>query len=276
MIALPFLLVIGQTAPIAVETKFVQVAPLPKMAASFERSPGQNRAVVLVHGLRWREVLAKHMGQADFDRWQDPQSKLVQTVKNDADLFAFAYGQNVSVDQIAGSAALAEGIRRVRQLGYKEIILLGHSAGGIVARQFVEDHPDAGVTRVIQVGTPNGGSDWAKGMPQPFIASLTRHERQACMQKRSDKKVPENVELVCVVTGLGTDGMVSCRCQWTEDLQKQGIPAVALHKNHHNAIASQAGADVVARLVRENQPRWDAAKVAAEKKKILWEGSPDK
>ena len=49
-------------------------------------------------------------------------------------------------DRIAGSAALADNIRRVRQLGYKEIILLGHSAGGVIVRQFVEDHPDAGVT----------------------------------------------------------------------------------------------------------------------------------
>ena len=68
---------------------------------------------------------------------------------------------------------------------------------------------------------------------------------------------------------FGTDLMVLCSCQWTKDLQEQGVPAVALHKNHHNAIASQAGADLIARLVREKQPRWDRTKVAAERKIIL-------
>lgn len=258
------------------ETKFVQVAPVPKAATTFERSPGQTRAVVLVHGLRWRSLLASQMSQADFEKWQQSPSLLVQTLKKDADVFAFAYGQNVSVDRIAGSVALLENVRRVQQLGYKEIILLGHSAGGVVARQFVEDHPNAGVTRVIQVGAPNGGSDWGKGSAEPFIASLTKQERLVCLKSRGDKKVPASIELVCVVSGMGTDGIVLCSCQWTEDLQQQGIPAVALYKNHHNAIASQAGADLLARLIREKQPRWELARVAAEKKKILGEGDPEK
>jgi pimeloyl-ACP methyl ester carboxylesterase len=273
---LPLLCLVVPIGPAPLETRFVQVAPLHDRAATFERSPGQARAVVLVHGLRWRSLLANHLSEADFEKWQQPQSALVQTLKKDADLFAFAYGQNVPVDQVAGSAALAEGIRCVRQLGYKEIILVGHSAGGVIVRQFVEDHPDAGVTKVIQVGTPNGGSDWGKGLQEPFIVSLTKAERQACLKRRADKKVPSGVELVCVVSGVGTDGIVLCRCQWTEDLQQQGIPAVALHKNHHNAIASQPGADLLARLIREKQPRWDSARLAGEKKKILGEGDPEK
>jgi hypothetical protein len=132
----------------------------------------------------------------------------------------------------------------------------------------VEDQPNAGVTKVIQVAAPNGGSDWGKGSPAPFINSLTKQQRLACLQGRTDKQIPASVEFVCVVTGVVTDGVVLCSCQWTEDLQRQGIPAVALAKNHHNAIASQPGADLIAKLVREKQPRWDAAKVAAERKKF--------
>jgi hypothetical protein len=51
---------------------------------------------------------------------------------------------------------------------------------------------------------------------------------------------------------------------------------VALRKDHHNAIASQAGAETIGRLVRDTQPRWDSVKVAAEKKKILREADPVK
>src|SRR5207248_10428446 len=131
---------------------------------------------------------------------------LVKTLKNDADLSALAYGQNVAVDEIAASVELAENVGCVRQLGYKEIILVGHSAGGLIVRQLVEDNPKAGVTKVIQVSAPNGGSDLGKGSSEPFIASLTKQARQACLLRRVDKKIPARVEFVCVVSGaLGTD-----------------------------------------------------------------------
>jgi triacylglycerol esterase/lipase EstA (alpha/beta hydrolase family) len=264
-----------RAAPTRIETKFEQVAPRHETAATFERSPGQNRAVVLVHGLRWRDGLAS--SKANFERWQLADSTLVKTLKKEADVFAFAYGQNVPVDRIVEAGALPDKLRSVRRLGYKEIIHVGHSAGGLIVRQLVEDQADTGVTRVIQVSAPNGGSDLGKGRAEPFIASLTKQQRQARLRARADKKIPASVEFICVVSGtLGTDLLVSCRCQWTEDLQQQGIPAVTLHKNHHNAIASQAGADLIARLVREKQPRWEAARVAAEKKTILGSGNAGK
>jgi pimeloyl-ACP methyl ester carboxylesterase len=257
-----------QANRIPLMTKFEQAAPAHQAPAAFERSPGQSRAVILVHGLRWRDGLASP--KANFESWQLPESTLVKTLKKDAEVFAFAYGQNVPVHKIAESGELLDGVRRVRRLGYQEIVLVGHSAGGLVVRQLVEDHPDAGVTKVIQVSAPNGGSDLGKNSSQPFIASLTKREREAFVLKRADKTIPAGLEFVCVVSGsLGTDLMVLCRCQWTEDLQKQGIPAVALHKNHHNAIASQSGADLIARLVRDKQPRWDRAKVVAERNVIL-------
>ena len=257
-----------QTTRIPLMTKFTQAAPVHKTPEAFERSPGQSRAVILVHGLRWRDGLASP--KANFESWQLPDSTLVKTLKKDADVFAFAYGQNVAVHRIAESGELLESVRCVRNLGYQEIVFVGHSAGGLVVRQLVEDHPDAGVTKVIQVSAPNCGSDLGKPLAEPFIASLMKGERQAFVRKRAGKTIPARVEFVCVVSGsLGTDMMVLCSCQWTEDLQQQGIPAVALHKNHHNAIASRAGADLIARLVREKQPRWDQPKVAAAKKTIL-------
>jgi pimeloyl-ACP methyl ester carboxylesterase len=265
----------AQTPASQVEVIFEQVAPEHRTADTFERSPDQTRAVVLVHGLRWRDGLASP--KANFEKWQRPDSSLVKTLKKDADVFAFAYGQNVAVDRVVELSGLADKLRGVRQLGYKEMILVGHSAGGLIVRQLVEDHADAGVTKVIQVSAPNGGSDLGKNFREPFVASLTKQARQDCLLGRTDKKIPATVEFVCVVSGsLGTDLMVLCSCQWTEDLQQQGIPAFALYKNHHNAIASQAGADLIAQLVRENQPRWAPAKVAAERVRILGVGKADK
>src|SRR5438132_502338 len=130
---------------------------------------------------------------------------------------------------VIGISLLAPCVWGVRQLGYQELILVGHSAGGLIVRQIVEDHADAGVTKVIQVSAPNGGSDLGKDIQQPFISSLAKQERQACLLKRADKKIPASVEFVCVVSGtLGSDLLVLCNCQWTIDLQQQGIPAFAL------------------------------------------------
>src|SRR5262245_34318114 len=140
----------------SVDTKLVEVAPVPKKEAAWERSPGMKTAVLLIHGLR-PHVRKDTVGKAGFQDWQRPKSLLVKTLAKDADVYAFAYGQNVSVEHIAGAAELRAGITRLKKLGYHEIVLIGHSAGGVVVRQFVEDYPEAGVTKVIQVCSPNGG-----------------------------------------------------------------------------------------------------------------------
>src|SRR5438128_1684436 len=153
--------VVSAAAPI--ETRFAQVAPVFRQADSFERSPNRQRAVVLVQGLRLHPFSNKNVAKADWESWQKPGSAVVKTLANEADVFAFAYGQNVAVDRIAETACLQDNVRRLKLLGYSEIVFVGYSAGGVVARQFVEDHPEAGVTKVVQVCAPNGGSGWAGG-----------------------------------------------------------------------------------------------------------------
>jgi pimeloyl-ACP methyl ester carboxylesterase len=262
-----------------IETKFIQVAPVPKESSAVERSAGQTRAVLLLHGFRAHPFQTSKVARAEFHDWQRPGSTLVKTLAKDSDVFAFAYGQVAAVDRIAGCPDLADAVRRLRRSGYAEIVLVGHSAGGVIARHFVEDRPDAGVTKVIQVCAPNGGCSLGKTIlgvgadQEEFVRSLSKEAREACCKDRADRKVPEGVEFLCVVctgTVIG-DGVVSCRCQWPDDLQKQGIPAVPLDALHFQALRSQAGADKVAALVRNKQPRWDAATVAAERKKILAE-----
>lgn len=268
------LLVLG--AP-PVETEFAQVFPAPRVAGLADRSPGQTRAVILLHGLRAHPFKETNVAKPGFQDWQEPRSTLVKTLADVADVYAFAYGQNAAIDSIVQVPALRTSINRLRQIGYREIILVGHSAGGLVARQFVEDFPLAGVTKVIQVCCPNGGSSWGKvkigvrAAQVAFLDSLTKENREQCLKDRNGKKIPEHVEFVCVVGNGGAvgDGVVLSRCQWTEDLQKQGIPAVAVSTNHFLIMRSKEGAQAIAALVREKQIRWDPDRIATTRKHLL-------
>jgi hypothetical protein len=287
-----------------VQTKWAQVSPIPRPAAALERSPDRDRAVVLVQGLRPHPFSSRNVARADWHSWQKPGSRLVRALAEDADVFAFAYAQNGAVDQVAQSDGLADHVRQLRRLGYQEIVLVGYSAGGLVARHFVEDHPDAGVTKVVQVCTPNGGSGWADTLqlvrkPQrAFLSSLSKEGRQRCLAERADRKVPASVEFVCLVghrdvavtvsasvklgegeavslsataSGQG-DGMVSSGSQWTADLQEQGVPMFPLAVGHFRVMRSKAGVEAVAQLVREKQPRWGAAQVAEARRRLMGDG----
>ena len=73
-----------------------------------------------------------------------------------------------------------------------------------------------------------------------------------------------------VATGLLIgDGLVGTDSQWTEDLQRQGIPAYRVATTHWQIVRTKSGASLVADLIRTPQPRWDAARVAAARHAIL-------
>lgn len=262
------------------DTKFVQVRPAPADAAKIERSDGQQRAVVLVPGLWLHPFSNDNVKVAHFQDWQKPQAKLVEVLAEEADIFAFTYSQNCAVWDIAGVPALGDAIRRLRSAGYTEIVLLGHSAGGLIARQFVEDHPDAGVTKVIQVCSPNSGAGLGslyrsvRQDQEPFIQSMTKTACREFWQSRTDKKVPAAVQFVCVVAvagdiGKAGDGVVSDESQWPEDLQQQGVAAVRLRTTHFTAVRSRRVAERLAELVREPQPRVDAKRIAVLRKDVF-------
>jgi pimeloyl-ACP methyl ester carboxylesterase len=269
----------------ALQTRFAQVAPAQE-ALEFERSADQTRAVLLIHGFRAHPFSDSSVRRAAYHGWQKPNSRLVQSLAKNADVFAFAYGQNVALERISDSDHLRDAVRRVRELGYTEIILVGHSAGGLIARLFVEDHPDSGITKVVQVCAPNGGSDLAdtllKGVrkgQRPFLSCLSKDGRKSCLEMRAGKAIPESVEFVCVVGtghlhlgGVAGDGAVSCSCQWPEDLQKQGIPAVTLAEGHWLAMRSRESATKLAAIIGDRHPRWDSAKVEEGRKMILGKG----
>jgi pimeloyl-ACP methyl ester carboxylesterase len=274
---LPILCLFLTAATPPPDTQFVQVAPLPGPDAGIVRSAGQVRAVVLLEGLNLHPLRPRRATEALLRPWQKPGSVLVRAIARDGDVFAFTYAQTAPVTDIADLPVLSESIQRLRQAGYKEVVLVGFSAGGLVARQFVEDNPAAGVTKVIQVCAPNVGSSLAKvkmaaaPVQERFLQSLGKPERARVLEARQGKKIPDSVEFVCVVgNGLGAgDGVVSTRSQWPEDLQAQGVPAVSVETEHWRVVTAERTAQILARLVRDSQPRWDAAQVAAARKR-LW------
>jgi pimeloyl-ACP methyl ester carboxylesterase len=271
------LLLVLAHVPRPIETQFLQVAPAAVQPGQVLPSPSQHRAVVLICGLHVHPFSDSSVPRAYFAPWQKPGSPMVRALARDADVFAFTYGQAVPVTEIAGQAKLRDGIRRLRQAGYTEVVLVGFSAGGLVARQFVEDEPDAGVTKVVQVCAPNGGSSWAelkvgvRPSQRPFLQSLTKEARLEWLRQRRDRRIPANVQFVCVIgTGLGTgDGLVSTLSAWPEDLQRQGIPAETLAATHPQAMRCPEGVRLVADLVRQDVPRWDALQVEV-MRKWLW------
>jgi pimeloyl-ACP methyl ester carboxylesterase len=274
---LPLALACALLAPAAskVESKFEQVAPAPG-GGEPARTPGRTRAVVLLHGYRLH-LRDGSVSRPEFRPWQRPGSALVKELAADADVFAFAYGQNACLSDVVERSRLAADVALLRKLGYREVVLVGHSAGGLVARQFVEDHPAAGVTKVVQICSPNGGCFSATltvpHSQEAFVRCLTVKGREQCLKERAAVRVPEGVQFVCFVGqgagNVGGDGVVSCRCQWAADLQKQGIPALALTVGHREAVRSAKSARALAELVRKEQPRWRPERVQKARKEIL-------
>ena len=230
---------------------------------------------MLVHGLGL-SIVPEKVAKPHLRPWQTSDSLLVKELVGVSDVYAVSYSQTASCDRISDAPLLLQDLRKLKTAGYSEVVLVGHHAGGLIARHFVEDHPDLGVTKVIQVCAPNTGSGWAvlkaaRSVQVPFLSSLTHASRERILKERIDKRIPAGVEFACVVGAyrVGGDGVVSCRSQWSPDLQAQGVPAYALRTTHLEAMRSSRSAELISRLVKEKQKRWDAATVAAVRKKLL-------
>lgn len=123
-------------------------------SASF---PLKKRLVVLIHGLDEPGFI-----------WKDLK---VAFAKSKIDFVEFCYPNDQPI--MDSTRFLAENIQTLGKLGVQELILVGHSMGGLVARAFVSlpeidysSHHARGqypnISSLIQVGTPNQGSDWAR------------------------------------------------------------------------------------------------------------------
>ena len=247
--------------------RFEQVAPQP-IGEQFVPSRNQSRAIVLMHGLVLHPFSEKRAKMPLMRKWQLPDSHTVRTLAKIGDVFSFAYSQTMHVDTIAERCGLLGYICELKRLGYKEIVLIGHSAGGVIARQFVEDHPDSGVTKLIQICARNGGSSWAKiavvrEAQREFVRSLTKESRARSLAMRREKRLPAHVEVVCLVgngTGEG-DGLVNCQCQWTSGLRAQGIPGLPLPFTHWRAMRNEKSIDQIKKHILTKYSRWQQEQI---------------
>lgn len=256
-----------------------QVAPEANGRPFWVQNAGRKeRAALLIPGLKLHPLRPGRVTQPELHDWQAPKGELVKALARDFDVFAFGYAQTVPVDVVAHAPGLRETVGQLRRAGYTEVVLIGHSAGGIVARQFAECYPDSGVTRVVQVAAPNGGSDLAAffktGYPKSqaaFVQSLAPAVR-AEAARRVRHLVSPRVEMVCVVCklpGMDNDGLVPLGSQWPADLQQQGIPAAAVATSHWQAMRFAAGISLIAELARAKLTRWSPEQVDGARKVLF-------
>lgn len=239
----------------------------------------KERAVVLIHGLFVHPIRPAKAMQAWCRDWQEPKSEMVKALAKDSDVFAFAYSQTAPLDEVADSVGMRDSVTRLHKAGYKEIVLIGHSAGGVIARQFVERYPDAGVTKVIAVAAPFAGADAATfkvGYPKaqaPFVQSLTPEARAEAM-KTNKHALGKDVQIVCVVCKLKhveTDGLVGTTSQWPDDLQRLGVPIVHSPTTHFTIMYTPSAVKTITELAREKLTRWSPEEVEKARKILLGE-----
>ena len=255
--------------PVVIETIFERVAP----ADAATRTRSGTRAVVLIHGLRAHPFSARNTRTAFLHDWQRADSTMVAELAPHADVYSFAYGQNGSISDVARSPGFASSIAALSDAGYTEVVLLGHSSGAVISREFVEEFPDAGVTKVVQVSPPNAGSYLIHvtpdfhGTQNAFLSSILPDGRVT----PADRKIPDAVEMVVVIGdgfGIG-DLAVRDEFQWPPDLQAQGIPALQLRTTHFTAMRSRRIVRQLVKLVTEPQPRWTKEQVDAARQDMV-------
>jgi pimeloyl-ACP methyl ester carboxylesterase len=258
-------------------TSFWQVTPEYKVDPT--PTAEHSRAVLLIHGLVPHPIASSKARIPEANSWQLPKSELVRQLKPDFDVFGLSYAQIMPCEWVCHSEGLRSAIKTLKTAGYSEIIVIGHSAGGLIARHFVEQYPDAGVTKVICVASPHQGSFWANlpqiGLPStqiPFIKSLAPQYRTS--DKFAKQTWPKHVQFCCVICQLPrlkSDSVVSIESQWPEDLQKQGIPASVIRVNHFEAIRTPEASKVISELAREKLRRWSPEEVDQGRKSLLKE-----
>ncbi|GEM_PF-2420958 len=250
-----------------------EVAPEPAQVQArrdhvLDGPTGTRRAVILVHGLRATTVLEQHAHELFPHDWQRPKSTLARALAQDADVYAVTYTQDAAVQDIAASPAFVQAMGGLPADGYDDVVLVGHSAGGLLSRWFVEDHPDAGITGVVQLCAPNAGSEWGRLYGagrishETFIRSLSDRNVN---DGRADKQVPADLDfLVAICDGAAVgDGVVTDQAQWPETLRRQGIAAVQVPALHFTATRGRLQAARIAAWVQDDHPRLSPDQVDA-------------
>lgn len=130
-----------------------------------------DECVVLVHGL-WRSGFAMRSIADDLEDYG------FHTVRIDYP------STEMEIPQLA-EAFISDGVEQCQQAGAKNIHLVTHSMGGILARQYLQNHTLPQGSRVVMLSPPNQGSDlskkfssnsWYRWLVGPAGASLTQND----------------------------------------------------------------------------------------------------
>ncbi len=273
--SLPLVVAIFAAPAANLPTELWQVAPDPRVKLLEKAPAAKERAVVLIPGLKIHPLRPSVSTRPEMHSFQEPGSEIVRALSKEFDVYAWGYAQTVPMDVVAHSPGLRRAVQGLRDAGYKDIVLIGHSAGGVIARIFVQAYPDSGVTKLITVASPHAGAELADliraGYPKvqaPFIQSLAT-------ELRSDNlggKIPDKLEMVCVVCKLKRldfDGLVTVSTQWPENCQEAGVPAVLLQVIHWDAMHNPQSTKMISDLARIKLTRWNAAEVGIAQKVLL-------
>lgn len=276
--SLTLLVVFG--APAELPTEFRQVAPERKGTDTANPPRSKDRAVLLIPGLKIHPFKPSNAMRPEIRDYQQPGSELVRTLAKASDVFAFGYAQTMSLDDVARSPGLLAAVTEMKKAGYTEIVLVGHSAGGVIARVFAETHPDSGVTKVITVAAPHCGSEIANlkvGYPKvqaAFVESLSPEART----RAGFGKIHDKLQMACIVCKLKPidfDGLVGIRSQWPEECRKAGVPAALVQVDHWHAMLNTASITVIADLTKQKLVRWSEDE-AEQARKVLFRVTEDK
>lgn len=114
-------------------------------------------------------------------------------------------------------------------LGVEKVHLIGHSMGGVIARNFLQLRGGAGkVDHCICLGSPHAGSKLAPFAITPLGQGLIPNS--GFMQRLAAAPVPENCKMTCIYTSK--DNMVlpveSARLPWGENILLDGMGHTAL------------------------------------------------
>lgn len=228
----------------------------------------KTKAVLCIPGLYPHPLRPEKATKPEKHPWFEPKAPLLKALADEFDVYGFGYAQTIAVDGVALSNGLRATIAKLKSARYQEIVLIGHSAGGLIAHQFAELYPDSGVTKVLPVAAPYTGSELAElKLPLPYtqvsyIKSLAPTPRLEALKERL--AFPRSIDICCVmckVTKLPHDIMVTLDSQWPSEIRQQGIPATLVNANHFEILKSPQGVSTVADLAKSKLVRWGDADI---------------
>ncbi len=197
---------------------------------------GRGRPVLFLHGWlgSWRywfptmEVVAEHFRTYSFDFWGFGDSRRKRTQES-----IQAYSEQV--------------IRFLDALGIDQVMLVGHSMGGMVALKTAINHPQR-IQRVVTVGAPiNGDSlSWLlKLIDRPFLADtfartplLRRYLFRFFLGQTNDPAVKEVID--DSVKSSADTLRYAVSSMWRTDLRPElprlRVPAMVVHGGRDDIV----------------------------------------